>query len=49
MKKEYYEVKVEGKVFQSSFDYEGLRACQLFIKENGKPNKRYKIIYKETK
>lgn len=49
MKKEFYEVKVEGKVFQSSFNFEGLKECQLFIKNNGKPNKRYVIKYKEIK
>lgn len=38
-----YKVKVENKIFTAEFNYTGLRACQLFIKENGKPNKLYNI------
>ena len=38
-----YHVEVEGKSFTSDFTYGGLRDCQYFIKENGKPNKNYTI------
>lgn len=38
-----YVVKVEGLQYETDFNYEGLKLCQLFIKDNGKPNKMYKI------
>lgn len=38
-----YMVDVEGKQYTSDFTYGGLRDCQWFIHENGKPNKEYNI------
>jgi len=38
-----YFVRVERLTFETTFDYAGLKKCQLFIKLNGKPNKNYKI------
>lgn len=38
-----YMVDVEGKQYTSDFTYGGLRDCQWFIHENGKPNKQYNI------
>lgn len=39
-----YFVDVDGKTYTSEFTYGGLRDCQLFIHDNGKPNTNYKII-----
>ena len=46
-----YQVKCEGRIFTTKWCYEGLRECQKFIQEYGRPDKQYKIrtIRKETK
>lgn len=38
-----YYVKCEGKELKTEWNYGGLKECQKFIQDNGKPNKRYAI------
>ena len=47
--KEFYVVKVEGREFKTEFSYGGLRECQKFIADYGKPDKKYTIKYRKEK
>ena len=46
MKKEFYEVEVEGYKLQAPFDYAGFEACRKLVADYGKQGVNYTIKYR---